>query len=376
LSDLTAVLGKVVEQLAPRASAIFVRDPPLDPDLADTSDLDLLVLGSEPGILPERMIVQRPGAGVQMVDLIWLEESLSDPEKLAANGLMAHRMAGSTALFDRTGMAGRLPYAVRACMLRPDVQELRLKGFFEMGFLTVREVGVTWDFPGLALFWVLVAHLACLAAMVDALGGLCPNVYTRPFTYLPFLKSRSGLSLAEKLDAVTLLDGSLEEIAAAVARIQRVLSTRFPEPDWPANIRQATRYEYRYYLAKEETAWRIQAAEEMRRRGMPAAAVIYLRFLAYSLARLPMVHHCALKGLDVSFIRPERAVRPQLMQLCPEILPDLELIFGGRDRVSVQQVQQSLAGLADLRSQAEVVILSKGFVLGDLRHWEPYQAGG
>ncbi len=71
-------------------------------------------------------------------------------------------------------------------------------------------------------------------------------------------------------------------------------------------MRAVTRAEYAYTLDARELDWRIQVAEEMADDGFPEAALYYLRFWAYSLARIPMVWQSALEGKDIPFLRPER----------------------------------------------------------------------
>lgn len=379
--DITQPLSQAVERaveiLSPRAEAIFGREPLIDPDLPTTSDIDLLVFGPVDGILPERLYPDPPGEGGRSFDLIWLPlQSLRQPEKLAANGLIAHRLLGSRLLYDRTEAAQGQQQAVRDQMYRPEIQNARITGFFDMGFYTVREIGVTWDFPSLALFWALIAHTACLAALADGLGQLCPNIYTRPFTYLRSLERDAGFAIETPFIDALHLDAGPPERVEALRRIHTRVRERFPEPEWPANMRSATRYEYRYFLSRDELEWRIRVAEEMIQRGEQAAAVYYLRFIAYMVACLPMVHARAQEGIDVSFVRPQRAVRPDLERHCPEILDDLDLILRGRDPVTRQAVQESLARLAELRAHAELVLRSKGIVLEGLRPWAPYSEGG
>src|SRR4029077_18351750 len=96
-----------------------------------------------------------------------------------------------------TGVAQRQARLVAGQMRRPAPPGARIAGILDLGFLTVREMGITWDFPALALFWLHVAYAACVAAIADAAGVLCPNVYSRPFDYARPLGGATGLGPPE-----------------------------------------------------------------------------------------------------------------------------------------------------------------------------------
>ena len=152
-----------------------------------------------------------------------------------------------------------------------------------------------------------------------------------------------------------------------------VISERFPEPQWPAAMRQMTRFEYRYFSSAEELEWRLAVAEEMISRGSPPAAVFYLRFWAYVLARVPMVHQRAREGVDVSFVRPSKAIRPELERLCPEVLRDLSSVLGGDRELGRDDLSRSLEHLDRLRHRTLALLAARGFQLDGLRQWRPYE---
>jgi hypothetical protein len=135
LRTAEAALQQAIEYLADKADVVLVREPLLDPTYPTTSDLDLLVFAAVDDILPERFqatIDSRPGP---LVDLLWLPKTtLANPETLAGNGLIAHRLLGSRLVYDRTGQAAAQQEAVRLAMTQPDVRQKRLSGFFDMGF--------------------------------------------------------------------------------------------------------------------------------------------------------------------------------------------------------------------------------------------------
>lgn len=368
-------LEYVVQALGPEADAVFAREPLINPDLPQTSDLDLIVFGPVDELLPQRFCFEPLSSrSMPMVDLIWLPTaSLNDLENFATNGLVPHRLIGSRIVYDGTGYATRQYKKLRKVFYRPEIQHQRITGLLDMGFLTVREIGVTRDFPAVALFWLHMAYAACLAAMCDAARILCPNVYTRPVSYLRRLEIESQSSLEHSFVEALHLDDDPYSLIPCLERIHRQVSRRFPEPDWPSAMREATRYEYRYFIAREELNWRIKAAEEMADRNDPVSAVFYLRFWAYILARIPMVYQRAREGRDVSFVRPAEAVRPELEAHCPEILADLTRILGGQSEIDFEEVMIALEMLYAFRDETLSFLGSRSIQLPELREWKPFE---
>jgi hypothetical protein len=354
-----------------QADAVFVRTPPVDPRTPDTSDLDFLAFADIPELYPERLHATEGRRA--LYDVTWVPSAwLDDPRQMAARGLIAHRLASSEPLFYRSSDVEARCTASIGHLYQWDIQHQRLLGFFEMAFLTVREIGITWTFPGLALFWVHMAYAACLAAALDGVRKLCPNVYTRPLEYADQLESSISAGVRNAMVRDLRLHVDAPEVAAAVRRIHDVVATRFPEPAWPDVMRATTRFEYRYWLAREESDWRLSVAEEMRRRGDAPAAVYYLRFYAYALARAPMVHARALEGRDVSYLRPEKAVLPDLLRWCPEIVDDLNVVFTGTREPDAAVVDAALSGLHRFREIVLDVLSRSDATVLNLPSWTPY----
>ena len=369
-------LNEATARFAARADAIFVREPLVDPLCPETSDIDLLAFGPVDDLLPERAF-PAPGAppDTPPVDLIWLPtKSLDDPAAFAARGVLPHRLLTSRCVHDRSGRLERQARLVEEQMFMGTVQGRRIAGILDLGFLTVQEMGITWDFPALSLFWVHIAYAACLAALADATRTLCPNLYSRPFDYTGRLERLTGLGLTQPFVSMLRLGQEPAGLAPALRRLQAAVSTRFPEPAWPDGAKGSTRYEYRYFGARDEIEWRIRAAEEMSRRGNPASGVFYLRLMAYALSRIPSVHSDAVRGNNPAFLRPPRAVRPELEALCPEILPDVAFILGGPEPLEVAEVKQALGALSTLRRQTLAFVESRDIVLPPLREWAPFEA--
>ncbi len=107
------------------------------------------------------------------------------------------------------------------------------------------------------------------------------------------------------------------------------------------------------------------------RRGQEPAAVFYLRFWAYSLARVAMVHRRAAEGRDVSFVRPARALRPDLAAYCPELLVPLEQILSGGTTITIIDIQIGIERLCRLRDQIFENLSTRSVKLPDRSSWEP-----
>ena len=356
-------------QLRQRAKAVFVRQPLLDPLLPDTADIDLLAFGDVPALLPERL--WPPDA--PPVDIIWLPAAmLEDAQRLARWGLIAHRLAGSAPIFhcDERSLQGA-EQAV-AQLRTPSIQAARLNGIFEMGWATVYEIGVSWDFPSLARLWLQIAWSALLAVAADAAGRLAPNVYTRPFDALASIDPPIGTRLAAFAPHLQLDTKAVEALIAATDRLHTCVTRSFPEPQWPAGYRADTAQEYRYYASRRELDWRLGVVREMLAREQQQAAVAYLRFWAYSLARIPVVHDCALHNIDTAFGRPLRPMRAELERLCPPALEELQTVLGADCQRA--QIEQALPQLTELRDAVIDDAIGRDIPLGRPRPWAPWRA--
>ena len=359
--------------LAPRADVLLARWPLADPETPATADLDLLVIANVDRLLPERLWLPADDGNSVPTDVIWYPRRIwDDLPALAWEGVMAHRAAGSRVVLDATGRAeGRLE-ELRLLMAESAIQATRIAGYLELGRLTVREMGITWDFPALALFWLHMAYAALVAAQVDAQAISCPNVYTRPMPYVRKAGLRAG-GLEDGFVRTLRLNADPRELEAPLRRVQRMVWEHFPEPDWPANMRSTTRYEYRYYRDDRELEWRIATAREMMAAGDPTSAVFYLRCWAYFLACLPLAYRRAGEGIDVSFVRPACVVRPELAELCPEVIDDLSFLLGGPGVLAVADVVAALDAVVAARRRALALIQDCGVRLPPLHDWQPFR---
>jgi hypothetical protein len=362
----------ILRHLGHRPSALFVREPLVDPLYPQTSDADVLAFADVPELLPERLNLPVTD-GALPIDVIWLPTSwLHDVRALARQGLIAHRLAGSTLLSDPHGFATGVLQALQEIFWQPDASASRLHGFMEMGHLAVREIGVTRDFPPLALFWLHTAFAAGLCTLTDAAGRLCPNVYTRPIDALRALPRLRALGWERRLIEALRLDRPAQTMIEPLQALYSEVAARFPEPEWPAAMRATTRAEYRYFLAREELDWRIGVAREMIARGENAAAVYYLRFWAYALARIPMVWHCARAGRDVSFVRPERAAGIALREQCPGILPLLETLLAGPSPIDAQELEAAVDTLSNFRRHIVDTVHNVALPDDAFKPWIPF----
>jgi hypothetical protein len=348
-----------------RPAAAFLRRPEHDADPRAEGDLDLLVFDDGAAdLLVERVV---PAVGPTL-DLLRLPAALlTQPARLAAMGLITHRLMSARCVADRDGAGRPAAAAVAAASRQPEACRSRLASFLELGALAVREVGVTRDWPALARFWLHMAHAAALAALLDGHGRWCPAVYTRP--------------LAAAREAETLLGGpvalpmtqalGLHDDAAALIDPLRTLHARVrqrcPEPHWPAAMPAATRWEYRYWWAPAELNERLAAA------GSGPAAVFYLRYVAYSVLRLAMLHQRAREHWPrpIPFLRPETEVRPDLEAHQPDLLPLADAVFGPADSAALDH---ALDATLALHHQVTARLDALGLGVAAARPWAPHGA--
>lgn len=363
---------RAIAQDGARAAAIQLRTPISDRYSPRVYDVDLMMFAALPAFLPERRHSSDPHC--RSLDIVWYPQALLEqPEKLAQLGLAAHRYMASEAVHDPHRLSAACRTSMQACFHRPDIRAARWNVFLDVGWKTVREIGITWDFPEMARFWLHMATSSCIALGIDGLGGFCPNVFTRPLLYLEEIEAQTGLVLCAEVVEMLGLDQAPEDAFAPLRRIHRAVSERFAAPCWPDAMRKLTRAEHAYTIADEELEFRIAVARDMLAHGRRESALHYLRFWAYSLARIPMIHARAAEGVDAAFLQPEKAVLPDLRQHCPEILDDLRLVLAGDAEVSAVQVQGGIAGVLRLRDTLAGELRSRGFAMDPLPEWAPFR---
>jgi hypothetical protein len=363
------VLARIVAELGTVSNALFVREPLVDPWCPATSDVDVLVLDESTELLPERRICEPERFGLDVVRLPL--PGFDDSARMAAAGLLPHRLLSARLIHDPTGSGERARANVAAVFDSREARQQRLLGFLRLGADAVQEVGVTEDLPALGRFWLHMAFASLVATLADGFGLLCPNVYTRPFDYVAELERRSGLALEEPAVAALGLESAPERLVKPLTALFELVTRRFPEPDWPARMRQCTRYEYRYFSSQEELDYRIAVARELGAVGQPHAAVFSLRFWTWMLTCLPLVHARAREGIDVSFIRPQRAVGPDLALNCPEATPLVVELLGSD--VTVPHVNAAVAAMNELRRDVLARIARLGIVLDNPPVFKPFE---
>lgn len=361
-----------VEQDGAKAVAIQLRTPITDRFAPKVYDVDLMAFAPIPAFLPERRHAAGPDG--RSLDIVWYPQALLEqPEKLAQLGLAAHRYMASDTVHDPLGLSAACRAAMQACFHRPDIRAARWNVFLDVGWKTVREIGITWDFPELARFWLHMATSSCIALGIDGLGGYCPNVFTRPLLYLDEIEARTGLVLRAGVVGMLGLDDAPEDAFGPLRRIHRAVAQRFAAPRWPDAMRRLTRAEYAYTLAADELEFRIAVARDMLAQGQRESALHYLRFWAYSLARIPMIHARAAEGVDAAFLQPEKAMLPDLREHCPEILDDLRQVLGGGADVDMAELRRGIDGVVCLRDTLAGELRSRGFAMDPLPEWAPFR---
>lgn len=362
---LDPVLRDWLAQNDPRAAFLRRRDH--DGDTRPDADLDLLVFDdTADDLLVQRHVdTRRPEAPT--LDLLRLPaRALEDPGRLASMGLITHRLITSDCVHARDGCALAAADAVAALATTREARAARLASFLELGALTVREIGVTRDWPGLSLFWLHMAHSALLATCLDLHGQWCPNIYTRPLDAARRAEPLLGPGVHDGLVARLLLDRDPAPLARAVADMHAMTRSRCPEPAWPAQVQSATRQEFRYWSASAELQERLAAA------GDGPGAVFYLRYVAYSVLRVAMLHQRAVEGWaqPLPFLRPETEVRPDLARHHPWLLPLADSVFGN---VSADELDAALQQTLALHSLVSAQCQAQGLAPDTPRQWRPFE---
>lgn len=369
-AQIEAAVQQVTDAVAPRAVGLLLRDPAIDPRCPESSDLDFVVLAEIGEMRSQRL---RLDGGV-MADLTWLPWAwVADARAAATRGWVPHRLLSSRVVWDAGRGIAALCQDIAGQMHVPALQARRIAVFLDTGWQTVREIGITRDFPALALFWLHMGHAACLSALADGLKRLCPNVYTRPFEHLDAVEALGHPGLRQRWVKTLRLDAELPPLVQALRRCHALLAPRLAEPDWPAAIGEALRSEYRYWRSPHELEFRIACAEELARRGDTAAALFHLRFTTYAVARLPVVQARALEGWNVAYLRPETAMRPELQRLAPELLDELPAMLAGPRPLPAAELEAATAALIDFRDRVCASLLAQGVPVEPMKTWAPYQ---
>jgi hypothetical protein len=92
---------------------------------------------------------------------------------------------------------------------------------------------------------------------------------------------------------------------------------------------ERTRGHYLYSISPLELEYREAVGRALVGGGDYANANYFLRFWAYSLSRCPVVLEEARQGRETSFYVPFRPFKESVQAACPQILDDVETIFGG-----------------------------------------------
>jgi hypothetical protein len=359
-----------------QGATLFLRSAEHEGEPPDSTDLDLLVFDAAEEICVERIW---PPSGPPSLDLLRLPAALlRQPERLASFGLITQRLLTSTLVADPSGLGAQAQDQARELCWEPAHQRARLASFLEMAQLTVREVGVSWSFPAQALFWLHMTHAACFAAMFDAARRFCPNIYTRPLLRLPELEALVGTALIEPMIEALRLKDDPASLEPPLRAMQHLVARRCSEPAWPATIGEGTRAEYRYWIARGEVETRINAAREMAAGGSRVGAVFYLRYCAYSLARVAMIHQRVAEGsrLALSFIRPEREVGPDLLAHHPDLYVLLSKVLSGPQEVTLEEVHCALARIQQLRRVTQRWLAQNDLGFDGLPEWQPHRPPG
>ena len=86
-----------------------------------------------------------------------------------------------------------------------------------------------------------------------------------------------------------------------------------------------------------------------------------------------MVHARAAEGRDVSFLRPEKAVLPELQRLFLKYIEDLDLTLAGTRGLDADAVRSSLSMLYIFRDRTLAFLRACGTPALEMKPWDAYQ---
>jgi len=362
-TDRRRVIGDVSKTLKHKSLGILCRWPLLDEDYPEVSDVDLLSIWDGPEELPNR-IVATVSSGRVFVDIVWIPLSaMVDPVKAASYRILPHLLLGSKVVWLRSDEIKSLIGQIKLNTYEKDIWNRRLGNQINFGDVALLEASRNLDFPQASQFFLQIAHSYYMMALGDSLKRKITSFITRPIIKLKNIDAETGCRLEDMLKANLYLGTNPSVQLSALRRISNVIRSKC-RGQMPLGMSLKTAGHFAYMFSPMELDYREMVADAMIKKGDYANASIYIRFMAYSLARCPIVFEEAGNGRDPSFFVPNQPLKKSLQQTCPEIIDDLTLILG--EKLTRAQVESSITGTLSFRSVVMEQINKRGTRI--LRH--------
>jgi hypothetical protein len=313
--------------LVPSPLAVRCRKPLVDGDGPGVADVDLVAIWERGEELPERTTVEG-SSGRVFVDVLWVPASaLLDPLDAAGFMTLPHLLWESEPVSTRSEAIGRMVENVRLKMWERGAWEKRIGGQISFGDAALREATRNLDFPPAAVFFLQAAHSYYLTALADCLQQSVMSLLTRPMAKVRRMSAATGIRLEEMVKANLHLEADPSPSLKALERVHAAVSAT-GGPRQVKGLSERARGHYLYSISPLELEYREAVGRALVGAGDYANANFFLRFWAYSLSRCPVVLEEARQGRETSFYVPFRPFKESVQAACPQILDDMETIFG------------------------------------------------
>ena len=339
---------KIMQELKPKALAIFHRKPLIDPEYSDVSDIDITAIWTQREEQPERIVVDTHEGRV-FIDVLWVPVSkMLNAEEAASYKTLPHLLLESEPLYVQTETVQSIIDNIKQKTHEQTVWERRIGHQLGFGDAAFEEAKKNLDFPPAALFFLQTAHANYIVALADSLKQSTMSLLTRPVTKLKQMTANSNPHLATDMETNLHLDVDPSPSISALKRIHMAVSQKCAGKQ-PYGVSNRTLGHYTYTLSPIETDYRLIFATALIKNNDLANANFYLRFWAYSLARCPAVLHEANQSKKPSFYVPIESLKTSIDIELPKILDDIKIIMGGE--ITDQKIQESIKDTIKFKDQ-------------------------
>ena len=332
---------KVSSLLEPRSLGVLVRKPLLDEDCPEVSDVDLISIWEGPEEFPERITVEGQMKQVY-VDVLWIPVSkMVDSPEAASYKVLPHLLLEYKPVWLRSEPVRDLIDNIKLNIYDKAVWARRIGHQIGFGDAALEESRKNLDFPPAALFFLQTAHSYYITALADCLKRSTMSLLTRPVTKLEHMAAETNCELEPLLRANLHLDIDPLPSLAALHRIHNNVALRCANRQL-LGVSMRAKGHFAYSISPLELEYRELVANALISKKDYPNANFYVRFWAYSLSRCPVILKEAREGRKPSFYVPFEPFKKSVLAACPEILPDMETIFG--KGVTKLEVEESIKG--------------------------------
>ena len=335
-------------RLEPNSLAVLVREPILDEDCPEVSDVDLISIWEKPEELPERITVESR-IGRVFVDVLWIPVSkIFDSHEAASYKTLPHLLLNYEYLWARSETVKPIIDCVKLNAFKKDVWARRICHQLSFGDAALEEAQKNLNYPPGALFYLQTAHAYYIIALADCLKRSTMSLLTRPVTKLRQIDSETNSGFEQLLRRNLHLDVEPSVSLIALCRVYNAVAARCAGRQL-LGVSMRAKGHYDYSISALELEYRELVAKALIARGDYGNANFYLRFWGYSLSRCPVVLEEARQGRKPSFYVPFEPFKESILTACPEVLEDMTIILGkGITELDAEEAVKGTALFKDL----------------------------